>query len=187
MKIVRIIADPKPTLYAIQYENEESHELERVFEELNDTEVLHKFFSNHKADLKQYGKQRYTIQEAIKKTLDDVYKLEQQLFDLAEHGHDNPGEYLQTLFEPLRPDDTRLYALQKSKTKPHRKSWIRLYAIRIAEHLYVITGGTIKLTWYMNEREHTKLELQKMDRVVEYLKAQGLINKRDFKRLELGL
>lgn len=77
-----------------------------------------------------------------------------------------------------------MFALQKSKTKPHRKSWIRLYAIRIAKHLYVITGGAIKLTQYMKEREHTKLELQKMNRVVEFLKEQDLIDEQHFEQLE---
>lgn len=187
MKIVRIFADSKPILYAIKYEEERTNELDQLLNKLRDPEIIEGFFIDHKADLNQYGNRRYSIEEAVNKTMDSSFKLEQQLFELAEYGYDNPGKYLQTMFEPLHPEDKSLYALQKSKAKPHRKSWIRLYAIRIAEHLYVITGGTIKLIRRMKEREHTLRELQKMNRTVEFLKDQGLLDEQDFERLELGI
>ena len=37
----------------------------------------------------------------------------------------------------------------------------------------------------MNEREHTKLELKKMDQTIRYLRNEGLINENEFQKLEL--
>lgn len=55
MEIVSIIVDPKPTLYAIKYDNEPVQTLKQLFDSLKDAENLYKFFKEHKADLLQYG------------------------------------------------------------------------------------------------------------------------------------
>ena len=63
--------------------------------------------------------------------------------------------------------------LQKEKARLKRKyghsSWLRLYAIKLIQGNYIITGGAIKLTATMQEREHTRQELVKIDRVRRYL------------------
>jgi len=59
-----------------------------------------------------------------------------------------------------------------------------MYAIRIASNLYVITGGAIKLTHRMEEREHTRKELVKLEKVKVYLQDQGWIHESDFQFLE---
>ena len=41
-------------------------------------------------------------------------------------------------------------------------SWLRVYALRVDTNLFVITGGAIKLTETMNDRDHLKLELKKL-------------------------
>ena len=51
------------------------------------------------------------------------------------------------------------------------KSWIRIYAIRIDMNLFLVTGGAIKLTRTMNDREHLKQELDKLTKVRSYLLA----------------
>lgn len=187
MELVRIITDPKPILYAIWYDENDTDELTRIFEQWEDPAFLLNFFEQHFADLNQFGNQRLDVEEASDRTIEDFYELQDKLFDLAEADTENPEEQLQMLFRPLNDLETELYPLQKSKARPHRKSWLRLYALRIAPHLYVITGGAIKLTWRMEEREHTQQEYQKMNRAVEFLKEEGLMNEKDFERLELGL
>ena len=81
--------------------------------------------------------------------------------------------------------ETNLYPLQKSKGKLNYNSWLRLYAIRIDKHLYVISGGAIKLTKKMEQRDHTKAELDKMEEAIRFLRSKELINEDEFKRLEL--
>ena len=42
--------------------------------------------------------------------------------------------------------------------------------------VYIITGGAIKLTATMQEREHTRKELVKMDKVRRYLLEENIID-----------
>lgn len=46
--------------------------------------------------------------------------------------------------------------------------------------IYVVTGGAIKLTPTMQERPHTKAELDKMDKCREYLKSNGVFDQESF-------
>lgn len=55
-------------------------------------------------------------------------------------------------------------------------SWLRLYAIKLTPGVYIITGGAIKLTATMQEREHTRKELVKMDKVRRYLLEENIID-----------
>ena len=59
--------------------------------------------------------------------------------------------------------------LGKEKGRPNRRSWLRLYAIKLNAGVYIITGGAIKLTYTMFEREHTLQELEKMEKVRNFL------------------
>lgn len=63
--------------------------------------------------------------------------------------------------------------LQKEKARLKRRlkhvSWLRLYAIKLVSGIYIITGGAIKLTAKMQEREHTSVELVKLEKVRRYL------------------
>ncbi len=190
MQIVRIIVDPTPTLYAIQYNENEENELDRIFDLWNDPEFLTNFFMENRGDLRQYNlyhHTNYSVEDAVRKTLNDAENLEDLLLDKAELGNEDELEALQTLFRQLDDMETKLYPLQKSKGKLHYNSWLRLYAIRIDKHLYVLTGGAIKLTKKMEERDHTKAELDKMDKVINFLRSKGLVNEDEFKRLELGI
>ncbi|HKJ32395.1 MAG TPA: hypothetical protein VKA34_11240 [Balneolales bacterium] len=186
MRLVRIINTPKPILYSIDYGTGQGSELKKVFSEWNDIEYLENFFNKNVFDLNQYDKNTYTIDKAIEITLKEANKFEEILHHYANDGVKDTDKKLQSLFHPLNNNDTNIYSLQKSKAKPNHKSWLRLYAIRIAEHLFVISGGAIKLTWRMDEREHTRLELQKMDRTRDYLKEQGLLDEKDFEYIEMG-
>lgn len=52
--------------------------------------------------------------------------------------------------------------------------------LRIANGVYIITGGAIKLTATMQEREHTKKELVKIERVRRYLLEESIIDDNGF-------
>lgn len=189
MKIVCIIDAPKPVLYAVQYTGEEIHELYRNIDLWIDPEYLREFFKENEEDLKAYcgfHGVTYSINDAVSKTIQDAENLEEVLIDKAENGIKDEDEFLETLFKPLHNRENEYYPLQKSKATLESETWLRLYAIRIDKHLYVVTGGAIKLTGSMNERKHTDLELTKMDQVTSYLRNAGLINEEEFEKLELG-
>ena len=59
-------------------------------------------------------------------------------------------------------------------------SWLRIYAIKLEPGIYVITGGAIKLTKTMQEREHTLQELAKMEKVRRFLLDHNIIDKDAF-------
>lgn len=64
----------------------------------------------------------------------------------------------------------------KGKRQTTHSSWLRLYAIKLEKGIYLITGGAIKLTQLMSEREHTINELKKMEMVRNYLLDNGIID-----------
>lgn len=166
MKIVRIIAVIN-SLLSVKFEENEDNEFDILFDQLNNIEFLYEFFKEHEQDLR--GK---SIQQAIEQTLDDAEQLEDKLLDVAEG-----NSKLQTLFKPLSNSDYRLKPYQKSKAYGMvRRSWLRVYAIRIQEDLFVITGGAIKLTQAMQERQHTQEQLDRLNNVRDYLKVQGFNN-----------
>jgi hypothetical protein len=63
-------------------------------------------------------------------------------------------------------------SLQKSKARI-RKGWLRLYAIRLAENCYLVTGGAIKLTQDM-KRAHLQDELKKLELAKQFLRDNGI-------------
>ena len=91
-----------------------------------------------------------------------------------------PDANLDTLFRPLENQRIREMLLSREKAKGKRQtthaSWLRLYAIKLDKGIYLITGGAIKLTHLMSEREHTLNELKKMEMVRNYLLGNGIID-----------
>ena len=96
----------------------------------------------------------------------------------------SPETDLSKIFRPLDNNQASDVMLQKEKTRLKRKyghsSWLRLYAIKLIQGNYIITGGAIKLTATMQEREHTRQELVKIDKVRRYLLEEGIIDDEGF-------
>ena len=111
-------------------------------------------------------------------TIEDSDRLESALIQLAT---DND---LDRLFRPLDNNETGMSLLQKDKARlknrPFHSSWLRIYAIRLSNGAYIITGGTFKLTHTMAEREHTQAELDKIERVRNYLLSEHIIDDESF-------
>ena len=86
--------------------------------------------------------------------------------------------YLDYLFRPLENQRIHEMLLSREKAKGKRSSthnsWLRIYAIKLDEGTYLVTGGAIKLTHLMAEREHTLNELRKMEMVRNYLLDNGV-------------
>jgi hypothetical protein len=187
MKLVSIFADPIPSIYAVKFDHEED-EFRKVFNLWADVEYLEGFFEEYRSDLEKGFFGDITVNEAIEITLEEAENLEENLYELTQKGYFDASNNLQTLFRSLDNNRYKTTDLQKSKAYGgRRKSWLRIYAIRIAPNLFVITGGAIKLTQTMNERSHTLKELNKLERVKDFLKEQGLLDESDFENLELDI
>jgi Rad3-related DNA helicase len=169
VKIVRIFGNQ---LFSFKYENS-ANEFERLLDFWSDIELLEDFFENNKHDLDRHFWRNITVEEAVLKTVQEAQHLEDKLRALSKQTLKSP-DGLETLFRPLDDLQTQIVHLNKSKAK---KSWLRIYALRIEKDVYAVTGGAIKLTHKMNEREHTLKELDKIEKCREYLIHEGIIDK----------
>jgi hypothetical protein len=85
---------------------------------------------------------------------------------------------LQYVFKPLNNFETNITVLQlskaSSKTKTQNNPKLRVYAVRIGQNTYVVTGGAIKLTDRMEDRPHTVRQLQRLKMVRDWLNREGI-------------
>jgi hypothetical protein len=181
MKIFTIF---EKRLYAFKFPNEDYDQFERLFDCWQDPEFLENFFTQHERDLRSnfYRTLSISVEDAVLYTIDEAKRLEKRLLYLSS----DPRQSLSDVFKPLSDWDFGKYKSFKYKAYgSRRKSWLRIYAIRMAANIYIVTGGAIKLTQTMQDREHTATELRKMDRCIEFLREVGVDDIEGFKELDL--
>lgn len=179
MKFVRII-DGYDHLWAVKSPDKEADELTILFRNWTNGEYLLDFFIENFRDLKNYFHIE-RLDEAIEDTFEDAEALQELVLDFPY------TEQLDDVFKPLAITDTRAIELSREKARNwdrnRHASWLRIYAVRLEPNVYVVTGGAIKLTRTMQEREHTQLELNKLNRCRDYLKANGIFDQDSFVEL----
>lgn len=163
-------------LWAVREDDSESHELEILLDHWNNVVWLREFFINNIDDINAHY--HVSIEDAIWDTIEDSEELENLLMELGE------SDDLDKMFRPLNNNETAESVLQKDKTRiatrPRHSSWLRIYAIRLSTGAYIITGGAIKLTFRMEDREHTRHELTKIERVKNFLLSEHIIDDDSF-------
>lgn len=161
------------TLWTVKYDGSDSNALQQLFSQWNDPEWLVNFFLENISDLESYFKIT-DINQAIYDTIDDSMRMQCLILDIS------PEADLDKIFRPLDNNRTSEMLLGKEKARikerPQHASWLRIYAIKLEPGCYIITGGAIKLTRTMQEREHTLIELNKMEQVRNFLLAGGAID-----------
>ncbi|MDR1883024.1 MAG: hypothetical protein LBR26_09650 [Prevotella sp.] len=159
-------------LWAVRNKSEEDNELYKLFDRWNDVVWLRSFFKANMDDLTSYFKIT-DVKDAIMDTIEDSESLERMILDLS------PYANLDTIFRPLSNYNIGVY-LEKDKAKinerRHHASWLRIYAIKLNQGVYIVTGGSIKLTATMQEREHTANELLKMEQARRFLIENGIVD-----------
>lgn len=160
-------------LWAVRYDGAEDNILVTIFEQWNDIQWLREFFKTNIDDLMSYFKIT-DVNEAIYDTLDDSDRLECLILDIS------PDADLDKLFRPLENYRINECVLGKEKARiknrPNHDSWLRIYAIKLELGKYIVTGGAIKLTATMREREHTLRELFNMEKVRQFLIDNNVID-----------
>ncbi len=164
-------------LWAVRYEGAEDNALATILDQWNDMVWLRSFFKENIADLASYFKIT-DVNEAIYDTLDDAERLQCLIMDIS------PDADLDRIFRHLEPSRISEMLLGKEKAKldgrRRHASWLRIYAIKLSEGVYIITGGAIKLTATMQERQHTLDELAKMERVRNFLISENIADEESF-------
>ena len=174
MRFERILENGR--LWAVMYDGDSVNILDQLFTQWNDYQWLRDFFIKHADDLASFF-HITDIDRAVFDTVDDADDLECLIMDL------DPKANLDELFRPL--ENTRLSEALLSREKAKGRycthaSWLRLYAIRLESGRYIVTGGAIKLTATMQEREHTLAELNRLNKVRDYLISQGICDYNGF-------
>lgn len=85
----------------------------------------------------------------------------------------NLEEVFKTLHDKLTDKDDDRFKHKIKETKKD-KNWLRIYAVRLEENVFVITGGAIKLWEGMDEDDVTIIELEKI-KMVKNLLAEEMI------------
>jgi hypothetical protein len=169
-----IIGDGR--LWSVRYEGENDNALYQLFDQWNDVVWLRTFFKANRHDLISYF-EITDVNTAIADTIEDSDKLENMLMNISQK------EDLDRIFQPLS-NYTRETFLEKEKAKifSRRKhaSWLRIYAIKLSQGIFIITGGAIKLTATMQERNHTAKELVKIEQTRRFLINFGIIDDTGF-------
>jgi hypothetical protein len=161
MKIVAIFADK---LFAFQYLNEIENELFRLLELWNDPEYLRTFIIHHEKDI---GNKK--IDFLIDQLLDDAIQID----DLLERLSTDDTKRLEEFFKPLDNQEYQITILSKQKG---RRNHLRIYALKIDDNCFVITGGAIKFTHFMEDRVHTDEERMKLNRCKQFLNENGVFD-----------
>lgn len=176
MKFERVI-NGKDHLWAVRDLAKPKNELAMLFDTWNDMQYLMQFFIDNFNDLKDHFHIE-RIREAIEDTLDDAEELERLILDIP--FTDN----LDQLFRPLGSTDMSMTELTREKARNLNRighaSWLRVYAIRLEENVFVITGGAIKLTRTMQERPHTQEQLDKLNCCRQFLIDNGVFDNDSF-------
>lgn len=179
MKFVRVI-DGYDHLWAVKDPNREADELTLLFRDWTNGEFLFDFFMDNLKDLKDYFHIE-RIDEAVSDTFEDTERLQELILDFPF------TENLDEVFIPLDITDSRFHELSREKARNWNRrrhaSWLRIYAVRLEPNVYVVTGGAIKLTRTMQERDHTMIQLKKLNHCKSFLKANGVFDQTSFVEL----
>lgn len=179
MKFIRVIPNYNH-LWAVKEDEKETDELSMLFRQWNNLNYLLDFFLANMDDLRGFFKME-KVSDAVRDTMEDAEELQRLILDFPY------TEQLDGLFHPLSLEDCRAHELTREKARnwdrERHPSWLRVYAIRIEPNVYIVTGGAIKLTATMQEREHTQKELDKLNACRDFLKRNDVFDQDSFVEL----
>ena len=143
MEIVTIFGE---SLHAVKYEgeaeNEAKNEYDRLMDLWTDVSYLRQFAKDAMSeDIESFT--RYTRLNDVKSFVDAVSEDAEDIQDFmyaVEEGEDRLDDF----FKNYHNSESGFKVLSLQKGKPNRKSFLRLYAIRIDAETYLITGGAIR-------------------------------------------
>ena len=180
MKIKCIFAERGLYAFIAPESEDNEDEFESIFDKWTDVEYLEGFFEVNKHLLNDPFYDSLSVEQAIRQTLADARSLQKLIIGSSVQGK------LDDIFQPLENSEYRQVSLLKSKAYgTARKSWLRIYAIKIDDNLYVITGGAIKLTATMSESIDCEREHRKLKRYRDFLREELIMDEDSFKELEI--
>ncbi len=176
MKFIRIFED-SDCLLTIKEDDEKYDEFSKIFNQWTSIEYLDNFFTANEKDLKRPFWEGISIEQAIIETRNEAIKFRKYLKKIYKKTPNERLPLFLRLFQPLSKNQVPIPFLDKKKAYGSRnKTWLRMYALKASEDIYIITGGTIKLTDNMGERSHTSFELKKLEKCKQFLINEGIVD-----------
>lgn len=162
MKIINIFVIVENKLYAAQFEGEKLNEFEKLRQNWQNVEFVYNFFKNRCQYL------NLSIEDAVAKVLNEGQEFFNKLVEIAE---EKTNLNLDNVFRALNDNEFTLKEYQESK---YKKYFFRIYAVRLSENLYVVSGGGIKLVPKMKDDNVLNEELSKIRCLKNYLIEKDL-------------
>jgi len=172
-------------LWSVEYKGEDLNAFENVLRHWRDAEYMYAFCVGQLADIQKKFGHGIDPEMAADELMEEAEELLDFLVRLAKR---RPfSAVLQQAFKPLNNFEPNIAVLQLSKasakTRNRKDPKLRIYAVRIGENSYVVTGGAIKLTDKMEDRPHTKKQLARLKMVRDWLKREGIFYPEDLTNL----
>jgi len=179
---MQIVAIYPPHIYSIQYDGRTENEYDRLLDQWNDVDVVLAFMEANKLYLiSDVWKQTPTPETATWKVLREAEQLEDLFETLSANTQNGEKPDFDSHFRYL--EGKYKYVMEYQPVKSYgteSPSMLRIYAIKMADNTYLITGGGIKLADTIQNspdlRDHV---LQDIDTVRAWLKANGIMDSDD--------
>lgn len=179
---MEIICIYEPYIYSVQYDNMDENEFDRLFNLWNDLAFVTSFLHSNAEYLQSdFWKGTHNVESASDQVLNEAVALETLFDELYQNSINGHKPDFDSHFKYL--DGKYKYQMEWSPMKSYgtmRPSFLRIYAIRVESNKYIITGGGIKLSdTIQNSPDLKDHVLQNIDKVKEYIKAQGIVDGND--------
>ena len=151
-------------LYSFHYDEYNENEYDRNLNQWSNTAYLFEFAKEN------------NIQDIVA-FVDEIYYNLEEMEDLIDDIAETDGQF-KRLFIPLKHSETnKTISLRKGKINHNR---LRLYAIKLIDELFIITGGAIKMSQRMLDHPGTAGELVKLSTARQYLDLNDIHNEDAF-------
>lgn len=151
-------------LYSFHYDEYNENEYDRNLNLWSNTAYLFEFAKEN------------NIQDIVA-FVDEIYDNLEELEDLINEIAESSGQF-KRLFITLEHSETnKTISLRKGKINHNR---LRLYAIKLIDELFIITGGAIKMSQRMLDHPGTAKEHSKLSAARQYLDINEIHNEDAF-------
>ncbi len=184
MEIVSIYPD---YLFAVRFDDKDHNEYDASFSLWRDLDYLVDFFDENKTLIDTefwHNAVSSTVSEDLAQAVvDESFDFERHIKVIAVNTANGETPDFDDFFKELGGQ----YKFLREHV-PHKSygtaspTMLRLYAIRVSANCYVVVHGGIKLTKQIQDTPKLAKELfSKIDNVLRFFKANGIIDTEDFK------
>ena len=190
LKIAGIKTIFKDHLYSVQYEGCSESEFTRLFKLWKNSENVDLFIDTYKDLMKSpfWVEQGISASDARRLITQEAVATESHFLDLYLNtmNGDVPDFNQEFVFLDKQVFEFRLRSKHKmygTHGKDH-PSFLRIYAIKVENNCFLITGGAIKLTHRMDEAEYLQEEVRKLNTVHDWLEQEYILDGEDLNNYE---